>query len=230
MIVERDKIEWQPGHYLSVAYAWPRGRGASPHDALVLAHGAGHSMDSNFISYLHGELARRGFLTVKFNFPYAEPGFRLFRRPDPKRILVSCYRHVLDDIVNRANPPSKVYVGGVSLGAAVASHVVSDEPGRDDVDGLFFLGYPIHQRRQPEELGVRHLQQISKPMLFVAGTQDPWSKPERLNEVVSTLTPWSTVFLVQKGGHNFKVRGVTYSKTLETVAQAIEDWVFSISN
>ena len=37
--------------------------------ALILAHGAGSDMHSEFLSYLHTTLAERGVLTVRFNFP-----------------------------------------------------------------------------------------------------------------------------------------------------------------
>src|SRR2546422_4903516 len=52
---------------------------------IVIAHGARKSMSSLLISFFHVEMARRGFFTVKFNFPYMEAKFRLTRTPNPKR-------------------------------------------------------------------------------------------------------------------------------------------------
>jgi len=58
----------------------------------VLAHGAGNDMDSPFVSYLHEAVAERGFLTLKFNFPYKELGRRA---PDPAWRLEATYRAVI---------------------------------------------------------------------------------------------------------------------------------------
>lgn len=184
LLMEKRRVEWRPGHYVTAMFARSSSLDRQSGVVLVLAHGAGHSMSSKLISYLHVEMARRGFLTVKFNFPYMEPRFRPLRRADPRNVLVACYHHVLDETIRVTGSAANIYVGGLSLGAAVTSHVVSDEPCRDDVSGLFFLSYPIHYPRHPERVGVQHLRQISRPMLFVAGTKDPWSGPEVLKRVV----------------------------------------------
>jgi predicted alpha/beta-hydrolase family hydrolase len=128
-------------HQISIVYGTsPRVSATSP-TALVIAHGVGKSMSSRFITFFHDEMARRGFLIVKFNFPYMEPRWRLTRTADPKQVVVGCYRRVLDEVKSRHNP-EKPIIGGLSIGAAVASHVAADKPGRSDLNGLFYFGYP----------------------------------------------------------------------------------------
>ncbi len=45
-----------------------------PRAALVLAHGAGGGMNSDFMLELADAVARDGFLVCLFNFPYLEQG------------------------------------------------------------------------------------------------------------------------------------------------------------
>ena len=80
---------------------------------IVIAHGARKSMSSPLITFFHVEMARRGFFTVKFNFPYMEARFRLTRTPDPKEILVGCFREVLGEVRSRQSP-EKLVIGGLS--------------------------------------------------------------------------------------------------------------------
>ncbi len=113
------------------------------------------------------------------------------------------------------------------MGAAVASHIVADNPGRSDVDGLFYFSYPIHLPGKPEELGVKPLFQISKPMLFISGTRDPNSSPEQLKGLISKLGPRASLHMVEGGDRSFDTRNglVIYFKTLDRVATVLEDWV-----
>jgi predicted alpha/beta-hydrolase family hydrolase len=171
-------------------------------------------------------MARRGFFTIKFNFPYMEAKFRLTRIPDPKGVLVGCYRRVLDEVMS-GQRPAKLVIGGLSMGAAVASHVVADKPGRSDVDGLYCLSYPIHRPGRPEELGVKHLSEISKPRLFISGTRDPNARPEQLEDLVSKLGPKASLHTVEGGDRSFnphKGRAI-YFKRLDHTATVLEEWI-----
>jgi len=224
--LETKKIPWAGKHQISIVYGTSPRVGATSPTALVIAHGVGKSMSSRFITFFHVEMARRGFLTVKFNFPYMEPRWRLSRTPDPKQVLVGCYRRVLDEVKSRHNP-EKLIIGGLSMGAAVASHVAADKPERSDLDGLFYFGYPIHLPGRPEELGVKHLSHIPKPMLFISGTRDPYARPEQLKDLVSKLGPRAKLHMVEGGDHSLNARKgrVIYIKTLDRTASVLEDWV-----
>src|SRR2546429_1722080 len=86
--------------------------------AIFLAHGAGQGMDSPFMTYFHTELARRGFLSVKFNFEYMEAGRRV---PDPQAKLQARYRDVVSEVAAQ-HRPDRVIIGGKSMGGRVASY------------------------------------------------------------------------------------------------------------
>ena len=55
-------------------------RPTEPWAVYVLAHGAGAGMRHPFMDAIAGALAARGVATLRYQFPYTEPGGR---RPDP---------------------------------------------------------------------------------------------------------------------------------------------------
>jgi uncharacterized protein len=224
--MEAKRIPWRGDREISMVYGSPPHPDPSTSTALVIAHGAKKSMNSSLITFFHVEMARRGFLTVKFNFPYMQARFRLTRTPDPKEVLVGCYRRVLDEIMS-CYSPKKLVIGGLSMGAAVASHVIADKPGRSRVDGLYYLSYPIHRPGRPEELGVKHLSQVSKPTLFISGTRDPNAQQEQLEDLVSKLGSKASLHMVEGADDSFNPRKgrAIYFKRLDSIAAVLEDWL-----
>lgn len=109
--LETKRIPWAGKREISMVYGTSPRVGSARPTALILAHAAGKSMRSRFITFFHVEMARRGFLTVKFNFPYMGPRWRLIRTPDPKGVLVGCYRRVLDEVKSQ-HSPEKLVIGG----------------------------------------------------------------------------------------------------------------------
>jgi uncharacterized protein len=162
---------------IPVNYSLLEGHTAS--DCLLIAHGVKDTMNSFLVKYFQSALARQGFLTVRFNFPYAEGRTRLLHKPDKKEDLVECYRRVVEDALKSQCKPRNLFLGGIALGAAVASHVIADGLDIPAVKGLFFLSYPIHRPGKTGLRGDKHLHKIGKPMLFVS-EQGPSMQNRRL--------------------------------------------------
>ena len=184
---------------------------------LIIAHGAGGPMYSPFITYFHRGLAERGYLTVKFNFPYMEARRKI---PDKREILEASYRQVVDEVKASRYRPRRIFVGGKSMGGRIASQVVASGL---DVEGLFFLGYPLHRPGRPEMLRDEHLYRIDRPMLFLSGTNDQFAKRELLEGVVSKLGGKAEIHWIEGGDHSFDTRHgkdalvKTYGEALETL-------------
>ena len=172
----------------------PGGRARS---SLVLAHGAGHGMDTRLLVDIAEALAGRGVAVLRFNFPYMEAGRR---GPDPQPRLEACYRAVADAVAEEFERP---YLGGKSMGGRIASHVVVEG---FSAAGLVFLGYPLHPPGKPERMRDAHLRRIEAPMLFLQGTRDPFATPELLHATVEGL-PSARFVEIEGGDHSFKVRG-----------------------
>ncbi len=76
--LEKEKVRLENGVEISLVYGVPDE--TPPDTCMIIAHGAGGPMYSPFITYFHTELAKKGFLTVKFNFPYMEAAERYLTR------------------------------------------------------------------------------------------------------------------------------------------------------
>jgi uncharacterized protein len=194
-----------------------------------MAHGVKGPMNSSLVNYFHSGLAAHGFLTVKFNFPYTEGRWRLARRPDRTEVLVECYRRVVEETRKSEWKPKSLFLGGISMGAAIASHAIADGADTSGVKGLFFFSYPLHRPGSPDALGDKHLHKISQPMIFVSGTRDVYAEPRAMKSVVSKLGPRAQVYWVEGADDSFNKRKgkAIYSKTLKEIVQTLADWVNS---
>jgi predicted alpha/beta-hydrolase family hydrolase len=194
-----------------------RGEEAS---TILLAPGAGADMRHEFMQFFAERLAAAGHTVVRFNFAYAERGRRA---PDKQPVLEETYRAVVDH-VRESLKPRKLVIGGKSMGGRIASHVAATRA----VDGLVFLGYPLHPPGRPERIRDAHLYELTTPMLFVEGTRDPFCPLPTLERVRAQLTAPNELFVVEDGDHSLKVRKSSGRSTTEAWSEAIaaiDGWV-----
>jgi len=189
--------------------------------AIILAHGAGQGMQSPFMTYFHNELAKRGFLSVKFNFEYMDAKRRV---PDPQPKLRSRYRAVVESVISE-HGPKRVIIGGKSMGGRVASYIAGDTPG---VSGLVFLGYPLHPPGKQDQLRDEHLYTMKLPMLFISGTKDTFAERGLLEKVVARIGANATLVWVEGGDHSLK-RGRKDGESLGFAVETIDRWVHGLS-
>lgn len=206
-------------HSVSVVIAEPAGidRGTT----VVLAHGAGRDMHDPFLSSVHECLAAHGYRSVKFNFPYTERGRRA---PDPAATLEACYRAVVA-AERAAASPRRLFIGGKSMGGRMASHLAA---AGEPVDGLIFLGYPLHPAGKPEQLRDAHLPRISAPMLFFAGSRDPLCRLDLLRPVLARLHSDVTLHVITGGDHSFdlpKALGRGRAEVWSEIVDATDRWL-----
>jgi len=197
---EQTKVEFKLGGETSIVYCSP----SNPDSALtgmIVAHGAGGPMHSPFIRYFHTELAKQGFLAAKFNFPYMEAGRKV---PDKRQILEEAYTTIVEQVRSSHFKPVSLFIGGKSMGGRIASQIAANGT---DVDGLFFLGYPLHPPGKTEQLRDQHLFRIKKPMLFLSGTRDAFAKRDLLESAVSKIGSNAQIHWMENGDHSFKTPG-----------------------
>jgi len=191
---------------------------ATPH--LVLAHGAGAPMDSEFMNVIAAGVAARGIHTVRFEFPYMhaqrEDGRR--HRPDTPKVLMASWREVIEQL----GGGDAVVIGGKSMGGRIAS-MVADEVG---ARGLVCLGYPFHPAGKPERTRVEHLRELQTPALFVQGTRDALGS--RDDVAGYALSPRIELRWLEDGDPSFKPRkksGRSLEQALDEAVDAITDFV-----
>jgi len=190
---------------------------------VLLGHGAGANQLSGFMRMVAGGLAARGLDAMTFNFLYTEQK-RSF--PDPKARLESCYRAVIDAALSqRKLKGNRLVIGGKSMGGRIASQVAAINP--DGIDGLVFLGYPLHPPGRPDKLRAEHLPEIKAPMLFCQGARDAFGTENEIREVIKKLRLPATLYPVEGGDHSFKVpksAGVPQQQIYETVMDKVAEW------
>ena len=191
---------------------------------VLLGHGAGANQLSGFMRMVASGLAARGFDAMTFNFLYTEQKRRF---PDPKARLESCYRAVIDAALNqRKLKQNRLVIGGKSMGGRIASQVAATNP--DGIDGLVFLGYPLHPPGKPDKLRAEHLPEIKAPMLFVQGARDAFGTSEEIRSVIKKLHLPATLYPVEGGDHSFKVpksAGVSQQQIYEMVMDKVAEWL-----
>lgn len=189
--------------------------------AVILAHGAGAGMHTPFMAYFHQEMARRGFLSIKFDFEYMEQKRKI---PDPQPKLRARYREVIEG-VHAEYGPKRIVIGGKSMGGRVASYIAGDI---DIVSGLVFLGYPLHPPGKTDRLRDEHLYSLEKPMLFLSGTRDTLAERDLLQRVVDRIGERATLVWIEGGDHSLKT-GRKDTTSLTTAAEVIEEWIRQVA-
>ena len=168
---------------------------------IILGHGAGADQMSGFMRMVANGLAARGFDVMTFNFIYKERGRGA---PDPKAKLEACYRAVIDAAIKqRKLKGNQLVIGGKSMGGRIASQVAAEDS--EGVDGLVFLGYPLHPPGRPDKMRDEHLPQIKGPMLFVQGARDAFGTEEEIRAIIKQHKLKADLFVVAAGDHSFKV-------------------------
>lgn len=149
---------------LGIPEWWPTGERA----AVVFAHASSGNHEDPLIAALCEGLTRRRYLTLRFNFPFAQAGKRA--ASDSPAVLERAFRAALNVLGRDPTAlPAQLVVGGLGLGGRVAAGLVAD---RLQADGLFLLGFPLHPQDKPEKSDAAVLYRSTTPTLFVQGTRD----------------------------------------------------------
>lgn len=188
-----------PSGEVRVSTAWERPAGPS-RGVVAIAHGAGARMEHPFLVGFAAALRDAGFTTVRFNFPYSEAGRRM---PGPAPHAILTWRAMV--AAARAEAPGEpVFACGKSYGGRMASMAVAEGL---EVDGLVYVGYPLHPPGRPEKPRVEHLPDVRPPQLFVEGTNDPFVQPlSQLEQAVESCQD-ARIAWFEGGGHSFEVKG-----------------------
>jgi predicted alpha/beta-hydrolase family hydrolase len=174
---------------------WPTGSRVG----VVLAHDAGESLDQDFLVAMQRSLADDGFLSVRFNFPYAEAGKK---RPDPDALLERTFRAALASLLpDPQNAPARLVLAGFGLGGRIAAQLVAQDV---KTDGIVLLGYPLHPAGKPAQLRADALFRVTSPILFVQGTKDPTCRVDRLEQLIRRIGAPTGLCVLHDADHLFR--------------------------
>jgi len=181
-------------------------------EVFIIAHGQGNGMTHPLLDIFAKDLAAAGFITLRFNFLYREKGEKT---TDKKDVLYLAWQSAVRFIEHESGlNPDRIFVMGKSLGAKVAALMTSE--GLLEPAGLIFLGYPLHPMEEPEKVKADHFEKITAPMLFFAGTRDPYCYLPPLKKIFAmNLNANSRLEIVEGGDHSFEVPKAFYLPTDE---------------
>lgn len=201
---------------------WPTGARAG----VVLAHGSTGSYQDPLLVELHRALSERKYLTLRFNFPFAEAQKK---RPDPPHVLDRTMRSAIA-LLGRdpTAAPAHVFLAGKGLGSRVAADLAASGPR---VDGVVLLGYPLHAPGATEPSKVEHLFRIVSPLLFVQGTRDKRCDLSALRRTLTRVGTPTALHVVQEADQSFHVpkkSGRTDAEVVEEVLAVMDTWMHRV--
>jgi uncharacterized protein len=193
---------------------------------FVLAHGAGAGMLHPFMSGIAAELGARDIASLRYQFPYMEQGRK---RSDPPALAHAAVRAAVAEAA-RLLPRLPLFAGGKSFGGRMTSQAQAAAP-LPAVEGLVFLGFPLHPAGRPSQDRGRHLLDVQIPMLFLQGTRDQMARLDQLDLLRAALDARATFKLFQEADHGFRVpahTGRQHPHVYDDMADAIAGWIDSV--
>lgn len=198
---------------------WPTGQRIG----VVLAHDARGDFEDPLLVHLHEQLTERRCLSLRFNFPFAEAGRT---RADPLPVLRRAYRAAVATLGRDPSAaPAHLFIGGIGLGARAAADLAA---ARLRVDGLVFLGFPLHPPNRPEEAAAEELYRAVCPMLFVQGTRDRRCDLDALQRVLQRVGAPTSLHVCREADQKLRVlkkSGRTPEEVQAEVLGVIDAWI-----
>ncbi len=203
-------------------------RPAEPVATLILAHGAGAPMDSDFMNQLSAEMVAAGITVVRFEFPYMalrrEDGKK--RPPNRQPVLLESFAQVVADVVAGEGLQRPLLIGGKSMGGRMATLLAAENT--TNIDGVCCFGFPFHPPGKPEKQAQRtaHLKDLATPIHIFQGTRDPFGSRDGLNEL--ELGAAVKLHWLEDGDHDLKPRkasGLTQNQHLKASAGLVRKLV-----
>ncbi|AMB88280.1 alpha/beta hydrolase [Pseudomonas agarici] len=193
-----------------------------PQATLILAHGAGAPMDSDFMNAMAERLAALGIDVLRFEFPYmAQRRLEGGKRPpNPQARLLDCWREVYEQVRRLVRGP--LFIGGKSMGGRMASLLADDLSAQ----GLVCLGYPFYAAGKPEKPRVAHLADLVTPTLIVQGERDALGNRRTVADY--RLSARLELSWLQAADHDLKplkASGLSHEQHLDTAARHVADFI-----
>ena len=202
---------------LGVPEWWPTGSRIS----VVIAQGS--AAEDPLVVALQRALTERKYLTLRFPFPYMQAGKR---KPDEPRVLVRTFQSAVA-LLSRdpTAAPAHVFIGGKNMGALAAAHAATT---RMRIEGLFFLGFPLHKQDDPSAPRAERLYRLINPMLFIQGSRDRHCDLPTLRHVLGRVGAPVQLHVVDQADHTLrapKKSGRTPAEVQAEILATLEAWI-----
>ena len=183
----------------------------------VFAHGAGAGMTHSFMEAVAQGLAERGIASLRYQFPYMERGSK---RPDTPVLAQATVRAAVDTASHRLRG-LPLFAGGKSFGGRMTSQAQAAAP-LPGVQGLVFVGFPLHPAGEPSSTRAEHLDQVQCPMLFLQGTRDELADSDLITTLMDHLGPRATLHSIPDADHSFHVPARSGRKDADVLSDLLD--------
>lgn len=203
-----------------VTALWDRPTGARRDRAVLLAHGSGADMTSDFMQAMARGLCGLGFCVLRFRYPYMERMQREGRRRPPDRApqLEAAHQAVLDHLLEREDG-RRPLLAGKSLGGRMSTHLAAKGA---DAAGLVLFGYPLHPAGKPERQRSEHFPALVQPALFLQGTRDDLCRLDLLRPALEHYGGRASLAVIEAADHSFDVLVRSGRRREEVRAELLE--------
>jgi uncharacterized protein len=198
---------------------------SGPADAkltLLLAHGAGAPMDSDWMNMVAAALGERGVRVARFEFGYMAARRQGERPPpSPANKLIGEYLAAIAAV----KATGKLLIGGKSMGGRMASMIAEKLHREGKIAGLVCLGYPFHPPGNPGKLRTDHLEPLTVPTLICQGERDPFGTRGEVQAY--PLSKSTELFWLPDGDHDLKPRkasGLSLDQNIASACDKICSW------
>ncbi len=190
---------------------------------IILAHGAGAAMDSEWMEELTKKLVKRDIQVIRFNFPYMIKAQEEGKKypPSGKQILLESWERMIE----KHRQMGHLFIGGKSLGGRMASLIADG----NKVDGLVCLGFPFHAPGKSIGDRAEHLKKMKTPTIILQGKRDSMGSFEELKGL--RFARKVKINWVESGDHSFKPlksSGLSLDDNLEYVAEAVDQFMIKV--
>lgn len=216
---------------------------------MLLLHGAGAPVQSDYLTLLASELAKNGIEVWRVNFAYMQKSLNGSKQPPPAVVKL---QQELADFIALMPDDLPLFIGGKSMGgrvatlfaAAVASQLVNEavsqiasEPApltaqlQARIKGICCFGYPFCPPAK-KALGIatrtEHFKTLKLPVLIIQGERDEFGGKALESELHAANWPQLTLKWLPYGDHDLKTlkkHGVSQHELITLAATASRDFI-----
>ena len=187
---------------------------------VILAHGAGVGMESDFMTIVSRYLSEHGLQVIRFEFPYMQQSRLDGKRRPPNRAdkLLAAFREIIQQCTD--NVP--IYLAGKSMGGRIATMVLESSKAH----GCFVFGYPFHLTGKLLTTRTEHFRELTKPVFIFQGERDPMGCKDEVEEY--SLPSTVQIRWLPDGNHDLKPRRVSGFTQQQHIYSALDEMLILI--
>jgi uncharacterized protein len=188
---------------------------------LLLSHGAGAPVQSEFCKLLAEQLAKQHIEVWGFNFAYMQKTLAGSRQlPAKMPVLIA----ELAEQISQIPTDLPLVIAGKSMGGRVATLLAASELLPTAVKGVIAFGYPFHPPKK-DSWRTEHFADLTRPVFVLQGERDPFGSSD---ELAGKSWPLVDIKWLQSGDHDFsplKKSGLSQQQLIEQAASMSRSFI-----